>query len=220
MMHQLIPCRLVSVAVIDHVATAVPVAKALFDGGLNVIEVTFRTPEAAQCIAAIREAMPQMIVGAGTVLTPDQVEQAKKAGAQFAVAPGLNGTVVAAAQHCDLPFFPGVMTPSDIERALHLGCTTVKFFPAEAAGGAAMLKALSAPYAHTGLKCIPTGGINLGNLADYLALPIVVAVGGSWMVERKLIHANDWAKITSLTAEAIRLIANLPAPAASTQGRG
>jgi 2-dehydro-3-deoxyphosphogluconate aldolase/(4S)-4-hydroxy-2-oxoglutarate aldolase len=217
MMQPLISCRLVSVAVIDHAAAAVPVAKALFDGGLNVIEVTFRTPEAAQCIAAIREAMPQMIVGAGTVLNSDQ---AKKAGAQFAVAPGLNGTVVAAAQHCGLPFFPGVMTPSDIERALHLGCSTVKFFPAEAAGGAAMLKALAAPYAHTGLKCIPTGGININNLADYLALPMVAAVGGSWMVERKLIHANDWAKITSLTAEAMRLIASLPAPAASNPSRG
>jgi 2-dehydro-3-deoxyphosphogluconate aldolase / (4S)-4-hydroxy-2-oxoglutarate aldolase len=219
MMQPLISCRLVSVAVIDHAAAAVPVAKALFDGGLNVIEVTFRTAEAAQCIAAIRQAMPQMIVGAGTVLTSEQVEQAKKAGAQFAVAPGLNGTVVAAAQHCGLPFFPGVMTPSDIERALHLGCLTVKFFPAEAAGGAAMLKALAAPYAHTGLKCIPTGGINVNNLAEYLALPIVAAVGGSWMVERKLIHANDWPRITSLTAEAMRLIATLPPPTASNPAR-
>ena len=204
-MKQILERRLVSVAVVDRVADAVPLAQALLAGGLEVIEITFRTAEAAQSIASIRQALPAMLVGAGTVLTGEQVRQAATAGAQFAVAPGLNQTVVRAAQQCGLPFFPGVMTPSDVEQALGLGCTLAKFFPAEAAGGVSMLKALAGPYAYTGLRFIPTGGINLGNLPSYLALPIVAAVGGSWMVERKLVAEKNWAAITALTAEAVKV---------------
>lgn len=214
MIQQLTECRIVCVAAIDHVAAAVPVAQALYAGGLRAIEIVFRAPEAARCITAIREALPRLIVGAGTVLSPAQMEQAKAAGAQFAMAPGLNESVLAAARQCGMPFFPGVMTPSEIERALNLGCATLKFFPAEAAGGPAMIKALAAPYAHAGLKFIPTGGIGIGNLASYLSQPIVTAVGGSWMVERKLIHAKDWQKITSLAAEAAQLATKMPQPSA------
>ena len=202
--------RLVSVAVIDRATDAIPLARALVQGGLNLIEVTFRTAEAARCIAVIREAVPGMIVGAGTVLSPEQARQAKAAGAGFGVAPGLNEAVVKTAQEIGLPFFPGVMTPTDIERALGLGCGTLKFFPAEAAGGAPMLKALSAPYSHTGLHFVPTGGIHLGNLASYLALPTVAAVGGSWMVERKLIQAGEWAAVAALASQAVQLAKSIP----------
>ena len=206
-MKQILERRLVSVAVVDRVQDAVPLAEALRAGGLDIIEVTFRTPEAARCIAAIRKALPGMLVGAGTVLTPDQARQAVQAGAQFAVAPGLNEAVVEAARQAGLPFYPGVMTPSEIERALGLGCVMAKYFPAEAAGGAPMLKALAGPYAHTGLKFIPTGGISLANMGAYLAVPAVAAVGGSWMVDRKLVAAQDWARITALTAEAVQAAA-------------
>ncbi|MCX6904319.1 MAG: bifunctional 4-hydroxy-2-oxoglutarate aldolase/2-dehydro-3-deoxy-phosphogluconate aldolase [Verrucomicrobia bacterium] len=209
--------QLISVAVLDQKADAIPLAQALLDGGLDVIEVTFRTAEAAHCISAIREAFPAMLVGAGTILTPEQARQAKAAGAQFAVAPGFNESVVAAAQQCDLPFFPGVMTPSDVEGALRLGCVFAKFFPAEAAGGVPMLKALAGPYAHTGLKFIPTGGIGPANLAGYLALPIVAAVGGSWMCERKLLQDKDWNKITALTAEAVNLAGQVKLPGMQRQ---
>jgi len=205
MMQKLLDRRIVSIAVLDRAEHAPPLALALLAGGLDVIEVTFRTPAAAASIAAIRAACPDMLVGAGTLLTAEQARQAKAAGAQFAVAPGLNETVVRAAQECGLPFFPGVATPSDIERALELGCRCLKFFPAEAAGGVPMLQALTGPYAHTGLKFIPTGGIGLKNLASYLALPVVVAIGGSWMAERKLINDGNWSAITALTAEAVGL---------------
>lgn len=204
MMQKLTDRRIVSIAVLDRAANAPLLAQALIAGGLDVIEVTFRTPEAAASIAAIRAAFPDALVGAGTVLTAEQARAAKAAGAQFAVAPGLNETVVRAAQACGLPFFPGVATPSDVEKAMELGCRYLKFFPAEAAGGVPMLQALAGPYAHTGVKFIPTGGIGLKNMASYLALPIVVAVGGSWMAERKLVNEGNWSAITALTAEAVK----------------
>lgn len=210
MMQKLLDRRIVSIAVLDRAASAPLLAQALLAGGLDVVEVTFRTPEAAASIAAIRAAFPDMLVGAGTVLTAGQARQAQAAGAQFAVAPGLNETVVRAAQECGLPFFPGVATPSDIERALELGCRYLKFFPAEAAGGVPMLQALTGPYAHTGLKFIPTGGIGLNNLASYLALPVVVAVGGSWMAERKLVNEGNWSAITALTAKAVKVAQSVP----------
>jgi 2-dehydro-3-deoxyphosphogluconate aldolase/(4S)-4-hydroxy-2-oxoglutarate aldolase len=199
--------RIVPVAVVQDPAFAVPLAEALSAGGLTLIEFTFRTAAAAECIAKIRKALPSMLVGAGTVLTPEHLQAAVDAGAQFGVAPGLNETVVARARELGLPFIPGVMTPSDVERGLTLGCSLLKFFPAEAAGGIKMLKALAGPYAHTGVKFVPTGGIAQANLADYLALPMVAAVGGSWMVEGKLLAEKNWAKITALTAEAVAIVA-------------
>lgn len=196
--------RLVCVAVIDHTDDAVPLAQALLAGGLNTIEVTFRTAGAAEAIARIRAQVPDACVGAGTLLTADQVKQAVQAGAQFGVSPGLSETVSAAAHAAQLPLFPGIITPTEIIRALDLGWKTLKFFPAETFGGVNALKALIGPFGHTGVKFIPTGGITATTLPNYLALPQVAAVGGSWMAERKLVADRAWDKITALTAEAMR----------------
>lgn len=197
--------RIIPVATIDDDGDAVPLAQALLAGGLDVIEVTFRTSAAEQSIRNIRNACPGMLVGAGTILNVDQLKGALDAGAQFAVAPGLNPVIVTEAQRLGLPFIPGVMTPSEVEQALALNCRLLKFFPAEAVGGIAMLKSLTGPYAHTGVKFIPLGGINAGNATQYLALPVVAAIGGSWMVERKLIAAKNWREITALTSAAAKL---------------
>ena len=199
--------RLLCITSVDRVEDAVPLAEALLAGGLSVMEITFRTAAAAESIQRIRQKVPQMSIGAGTLLSPEQVQRAIDVGAQFGVSPGLNETVLAAASKHQMPFFPGVMTPTEVDRALNLGWKHLKFFPAEPAGGAAMLKALAAPFAHTGVKFIPTGSINAVKLPDYLALPQVAAIGGSWMAERKLVADKQWAKITALTAEAIKIIA-------------
>jgi len=203
--------RLVCVAVIDRPDDAVPLAEALLAGGLNVMEVTFRTATAADSIARIRKSLPTVAIGAGTLLTAEQVQRAVDAGAQFGVSPGLNEAVLAAAHSDQIPFFPGVMTPTEVGRALDLGWKHLKFFPAEAAGGVAMLKALAGPFAHTGVQFVPTGGINAANLANYLAVPQVAAIGGSWMAERKIVNERAWSKITALTAEAVKVIAAAPA---------
>lgn len=199
--------RLICVAVIDQPDDAAPLAEALLAGGLNVIEVTFRTAAAARAIALIRQKLPAVAVGAGTLLTADNVHQAADAGAQFGVSPGLSESVSHAARQRQLPLFPGVITPSEVMRALDLGWKQLKFFPAEAAGGVAMLKALAGPFSHTGVKFVPTGGINAANLPAYLAVPQVAAIGGSWMAERKLVAEKAWSKITTLTAEAMKVIA-------------
>jgi 2-dehydro-3-deoxyphosphogluconate aldolase/(4S)-4-hydroxy-2-oxoglutarate aldolase len=148
-----------------------------------------------------------MLVGAGTLLNADQVKQAVDAGAQFGVSPGLSETVSRAAQENNLPLFPGVITPGEIMRALELGWKTLKFFPSETFGGVNALKALAGPFGHTGVKFIPTGGITATTLPNYLALPQVAAIGGSWMADKKLIAEKDWKKISALTAEAMRIIA-------------
>src|SRR5215469_12584770 len=196
--------RLICVAVIDHADDAVPLAEALLAGGLKVIEVTFRTAGAAESIRRIRHGVPQMIVGAGTLLTADNVRQAVDAGAQFGVSPGLSESVSAAAQTTDLPLFPGVITPSEIMWALQLGWKHLKFFPSETFGGVNALKALAGPFGHTGVKFIPTGGITAASLPNYLAVPQVAAIGGSWMAERKLVAEKSWDKIKALTAEAMK----------------
>jgi 2-dehydro-3-deoxyphosphogluconate aldolase/(4S)-4-hydroxy-2-oxoglutarate aldolase len=199
--------RLVCVAVIDKTEDAVPLADALLAGGLNCIEVTFRTAAAAESIHAIRKSVPQMIVGAGTLLSSEQVKQAIGAGAQFGVSPGLSEAVSTTAQENDFTFFPGVVTPTEIMRALELGWKNLKFFPAETFGGVNALKILSGPFGHMGVKFIPTGGITAATLPNYLALPQVAAIGGSWMAERKLVAEKSWDKITALTAEAMKVIA-------------
>ncbi len=199
--------RLLCITSVDRAEDAVPLAKALFAGGLKVMEITFRTAAAAESIQRIRQGLPEMSIGAGTLLSPEQVQRAMEVGAQFGVSPGLNEAVLAEADKNDLPFFPGVMTPTEVDRALNLGWKHLKFFPAEPSGGAAMLKALAGPFAHTGVKFIPTGGINAATLPDYLAIPQVAAVGGSWMAERKLVAEKAWSKITALTAEAMKVIA-------------
>jgi 2-dehydro-3-deoxyphosphogluconate aldolase/(4S)-4-hydroxy-2-oxoglutarate aldolase len=192
------------VAVIDNPEDAVPLAKALMAGGLKTMEVTFRTAGAADAIRRIRRDLPQMTIGAGTVLTPHQSAQAADAGAQFMVAPGLDEAVLASARARNVPYIPGVMTPTEVGRTLNLRLKLLKFFPAEASGGIAMLKALAGPFAHTGVKFVPTGGITAATLPAYLALPVVAAVGGSWMAERDLVAQHEWGKITALAAEAMK----------------
>jgi 2-dehydro-3-deoxyphosphogluconate aldolase/(4S)-4-hydroxy-2-oxoglutarate aldolase len=199
--------RLVCVAVIDRAEDAVPLAEALLAGGLNCIEVTFRTASAPESISAICKKVPQMIVGAGTLLTPDNVRQAVDAGAQFGVSPGLSETVSQTAREAKLPLFPGVITPTEIMRVMELGWKHLKFFPAETFGGVNALKALIGPFGHTGVKFIPTGGITAATLPNYLAIPQVAAVGGSWMAERKLLAEHSWEKITALTAAAMAVVA-------------
>lgn len=199
--------RLICVAVIDKAEDAVPLAEALLAGGLNTIEVTFRTAGAADAIARIRKALPAAVVGAGTLLSPDQVKQAVDAGSQFGVSPGLSEAVSKAAQTHKLPLFPGCITPTEVMHALELGWKHLKFFPAETAGGVNTLKSLIGPFGHTGVKFIPTGGITAATLPNYLAIPQVAAIGGSWMAERKLVADKAWDKITALTAEAMKVIA-------------
>jgi len=198
--------RLMCITTIDRAEDAVPLARALLAGGLKVMEITFRTGAAAESIRRIRQEVPQLAIGAGTLLAADQVQQAAAAGAQFGVSPGLNETVLEAANKIQMPFFPGVMTPTEVDHALNLGCKYLKFFPSEPAGGMPMLKALAGPFAHTGVKFLPTGGINAATLANYLALPQVAAVGGSWMAEKKLVTEKAWSKITAITAEALKIV--------------
>ena len=190
---------------VDTSDDAVLLAQALFAGGLNVIEVTFRAANAAEAVRAIAQKVPEMILGAGTLLSAAQVREARDAGAQFGVAPGLNLDVVSAAKKMGMPFIPGVMTPSEIENALAAGCKLLKFFPANIAGGVSMLRALAAPYAHTGVKFIALGGIKADNMREYLQEPIVAAVGGSWLVEPALIAKRDWQAITARTREALQI---------------
>ncbi len=197
--------RLVPVAVIDRVADAVPLAEALLAGGLPVLEVTLRTEAALAAIEAIRQALPEMQVGAGTLLDPQMVSALVDLGVSFAVSPGLNTTVLAACRKYGLDLLPGVITPTEIEQARQLGVEVLKFFPAEPAGGARFLSALAGPYAHTGIRFVPTGGIDAQKLPDYLKISTVAAVGGSWFVDRKLLSCGDFARVTELTKEALEI---------------
>jgi len=195
--------RIVPVVALEHEDLAERLAETLLKAGLDIMEVTFRTAAAEPGIRRIAAKFPEMLLGAGTLLEPEQVQKAAAAGARFAVAPGLNERVLEAARRAGIEMMPGIMTPSEVEKALALGCRTLKFFPAEQAGGAGMIKALEGPYGHTGVRFVPTGGINRGNLLQYLERPSVIAVGGSWMVEKKLISAQDWSKIEELTRDAV-----------------
>lgn len=199
--------KLMPVVVIEDAGHAVDLSRALLAAGLGVIEITFRTAAAEESIRRIAKDCPDMLVGAGTLLEADQVRRAVDAGARFGLAPGLDPATVKAAQALDFDFIPGVMTPGEVQQGLALGCKTQKFFPAEQAGGAAYLKALEGPYGHTGVRFVPTGGLHAGNIAPYVALKSVAALGGSWFVDKKLIQAGDWAGITRLTREAIQAAA-------------
>lgn len=194
--------RLVPVVVLDDAAAAVPLAEALTAGGLPVAEVTFRTAAAVEAITAMSR-IPGMLVGAGTVLTPDQVDAAVDAGASYVVSPGLSVPVVRRCAERGVLALPGAVTATEVQAALAEGLTAVKFFPAATSGGAPAIKALSAPFA--GLEFVPTGGIGPSNLAEYLSIPAVLAVGGSWMVPRAEIAAGDFAAVQTLTAEAVAL---------------
>lgn len=192
---------IVPVVVLNDAKDASPLAKALCEGGLPCAEVTFRTDAAEESIRIMTTEYPDMLVGAGTVLTTEQVDRAVAAGAKFIVSPGLNPKVVKYCVDKNIPITPGTANPSDIEQALELGLEVVKFFPAEAAGGLPMIKAMSAPY--TKMKFMPTGGINASNLCTYLDFPKIIACGGSWMVSGALVTAGEFDKIRELTREAV-----------------
>ncbi len=196
--------KVIPVIQINNVEHAAPLAKALVENGLPVAEVTFRTKAAAGAIKAMRAACPEMCIGAGTVLTPEQVIQAKEAGAEFVVAPGLNPNTV---RHCldiGMPIVPGVNNPSQVEQALELGLTFLKFFPAEASGGIAMVKSLLAPYVD--VSFMPTGGIGKNNIKDYLDIERVVCCGGTWMVPPALVESEQWDQIGALVRDAVESV--------------
>lgn len=193
---------IVPVIAIDDAEKAVPLAKALVAGGLPVAEVTFRTAAGEAAIRAISREVPEMLVGAGTVLTHDQLDRALDAGARFIVSPGFNPDMVRYGLSKGALMVPGTATPGEMEQAMALGLEVVKFFPAEQNGGVAKLKALAGPYKT--LKWMPTGGVNAKNLADYLAFDQIVACGGTWMVKKDLIQQENWAEITRLSREAVR----------------
>ena len=190
----------------DDPAIAVKTARALAAGGLTVVEVVFRTDRALDCLKAVAEEVPEMIAGAGTVLSAKQAEAAFAAGAQFIVSPGLDDDVVATAQDRGAPVYPGIVTPSELQHAFNLGLSVVKFFPASIAGGVPALKALSSVFRT--MRFMPTGGVSPGNLAEFLALPAVLACGGSWLTPADAIAADDYNKITTLAAEALAIAAS------------
>jgi len=192
---------IVPVVVLNDSKDALPLAKALCDGGLPCAEVTFRTDAAEESIRIMAKEFPEMLIGAGTVLTTEQVDRAVAAGAKFIVSPGLNPKIVKYCVDKNIPITPGVTNPSDIEQGIELGLEVVKFFPAEQAGGLNMIKAMSAPY--TKMKFMPTGGIDATNINSYLAFDKIIACGGSWMVKGDLVKAGDFEKITQLTREAV-----------------
>ena len=193
---------IIPVIVIEDEAQAVPLAKALVNGGLPVLEVTFRTKAAPAAIAAMRREVPDAVVGAGTLLTPEMVKAAKDAGAVFGVAPGFDPVVVAAARAHGLPMCPGIATASELSQALSAGCRLVKFFPAEAAGGVKMIKNLLGAFRFMGVRFMPTGGVNAANVADYLAVPEVVCCGGTWIVPKDALARGDYSEIERLAREA------------------
>ena len=202
-------CGVIAVLIIDRAEDAVPVARALMEGGVSAMELTLRTPAAMDALRAVAENLPEMLAGAGTVITPAQVKEVFEAGADFAVSAGMNRRVVEEAGRLGLPFAPGVATPSDIEQALEFGCRLLKFFPAEAGGGLAYLKSMAAPYAHLGLKFIPLGGLDAGNMKAYLQEPIVQCIGGSWLAPRELIRQRRWDAIRRNAAAAAAIVREL-----------
>lgn len=197
----------VPVVVLEDAKDAAPLAKALVEGGLPCAEVTFRTAAAEESIRIMASEYPDMFVGAGTVLTIDQVDRAVAAGAKFIVSPGFDPEIVDYCLSKDIPVFPGVITPSEVAQAVKRGLKVVKFFPAEQFGGVATIKAMAAPY--VGLKFMPTGGVNAKNLENYLSCDKIVACGGSWMVKGDLVKAGKFDEIKSLTEEAVKLAAQI-----------
>ena len=206
----------VAVLVIDELKHAVPVARALLRGGISAMELTLRTPVALECIHAIRQEVPEMLAGVGTVIERRQVAEVVRAGGAFAVAPGCNPRVIAAAVEAGLPFAPGIATASDIESALEAGCRLLKFFPAEPSGGLSYLNSLAAPYAHLRLRYIPLGGLNAKNMRTYLENPHVAALGGSWLAPRELIAAARWDDIAANAQGAADAVRSVRASASSS----
>ena len=196
--------KIVPVIALERAEDAVPLGHALQKNGIPVAEITFRSAAAIDAIRRLRDALPDILIGAGTVLNAAQAKAAQQAGADFIVSPGFNPNTVKACQDMDIPITPGINNPTAIEAALEHGIDTVKYFPAEASGGIPMLKALLAPYAM--LKIMPTGGINAKNIRDYLAIKNVIACGGSWMVEKSLLAAQNWTEVERLGKEAVALV--------------
>ncbi|MFZ7197891.1 bifunctional 4-hydroxy-2-oxoglutarate aldolase/2-dehydro-3-deoxy-phosphogluconate aldolase [Avibacterium avium] len=195
--------KVIPVIALDNAQDILPLAETLAKNGLPVVEITFRSAAAEEAIRLIRQHNPNILIAAGTVLTNEQVVQAKNAGADCIVTPGFNPKIVKLCQELNIPVMPGVNNPMSIEAALELGITAVKFFPAEASGGVQMIKALLGPYAQ--LQIMPTGGISVNNIKDYLAIPNVVACGGSWFVEKSLINSHNWEEIGRLVREAVAI---------------
>jgi len=202
-LNRLADCKVVAGFSVDHIDDAVPLANALLAGGIDVIELTLRTEAGIDATRAISTEVPEILVGVGTILAPEQAVQVKEAGAHFGVSPGLNPHVIKAAEAVELPFAPGIATPSDIEAAIELDCRFVKYFPAAALGGVAYLRSMSAPYAHLGIQYFPLGGLNAANMNEYLAEPNVPAIGGSWIVQKDLVKNKDWAAITTRAQEVV-----------------
>ena len=196
----------VAVLVVDRAEDAVPLARALLAGGIDIMELTLRTPVAVDALRKIKAEVPQMVAGIGTILTPAQAQDVAAAGATFGVSPGMNPRVVKAAQDAGLPFAPGIATPSDIEQALECGCRLLKFFPAEPSGGLTYLKSIAAPYAHLNVRYLPLGGVDVNSLDRYIAEPLVQAVGGTWIAPRDLIQKQDWKTIAQRAQEATEKI--------------
>ena len=194
---------IIAVLEIESEKNAVPLAKALLDGGITVIELALRTKAAFPSISLIAKEFPQMYIGIGTVIEPGQAETVKKeAGVRFAVSPGINSVIVKEAIEADLPFAPGIATPSELELAISLGCRVVKLFPAEGMGGLKYLKSINGPYNHLGIRYIPLGGVTVENLPGYAEFAPVLAIGGSWIATKELINAQNWQEITKRAKEA------------------
>lgn len=206
MLEKLLERPVIPVIVLDEAGDAEPLAEALLAGGIDIIEITFRTTAAAPAIERIKKRYPEMLVGAGTVVTPDQVQRALDIGVDFGLAPGLNPETVKAFQERNTLFIPGVMTPSEIELGLALGCSLLKFFPAGPAGGPKMLAALGGPYSSLGVQFCPTGGVNLENMNEYLNLSIVSNIGGTWLATKQQIAEKQWHQITRQVKDAMAKI--------------
>jgi 2-dehydro-3-deoxyphosphogluconate aldolase/(4S)-4-hydroxy-2-oxoglutarate aldolase len=196
----------IATVTIDDAASAPDLGRALRDGGIVCVELTLRTPSALDALRRMRSEVPELLVGAGTVLTAGDVREVVKAGAAFGVAPGTNPRVIAAAREAGLPFAPGVCTPSDIELALEAGAKVMKFFPGEPCGGLVYLRSIAAPFAHLGVEFIPLGGVDENNAANYLREPSVAAIGGSWIASRELVQKKAWDPITARAREAVEIL--------------
>jgi 2-dehydro-3-deoxyphosphogluconate aldolase/(4S)-4-hydroxy-2-oxoglutarate aldolase len=194
---------IIAVIEIESEKNAVPLARALLEGGITIIELMLRTPAAIPSISLIAKEVPQMYIGVGTIIEAGQASAVKKeSGVRFGVSPGINREIVKEAVTADLPFVPGIATPSELEQAISLGCRVVKFFPAEGMGGLSYLKSINAPYNHLGIKYIPLGGVSVDNLASYAQFSSLLAIGGSWIASKDLITAQNWNEITRRAREA------------------
>lgn len=201
---QLQALKVIPVIALDNAEDIIPLGKVLSDNGLPAAEITFRSEAAVEAIRLLKQSQPHMLIGAGTVLNGQQALEAKEAGASFVVSPGFNPNTVKACQKIGIDIIPGVNNPSTVEAALEMGLTTLKFFPAEASGGLSMVKSLVGPYAD--IRLMPTGGITASNIGDYLAIPQVLACGGTWMVDKKLIENKDWDTIAQLTRKIVEQV--------------